>query len=68
MMLPRDVHTFPFEVEIVGQEMTLHPAAIETVRGLLLLDAGMPHKVGAIIDGIEWTTRSPRTNSTSPVT
>lgn len=53
MTLPGYVHTFPFEVEIVGREMTLHPAAIETERGLLLLDAGMPHTVGAIVDGIE---------------
>ncbi len=55
MTLPGYVHTFPFEVEIIGREMTLHPAAIETERGLLLLDAGMPHTVGAIVDGIEET-------------
>lgn len=53
MALPEHVHTFPFEAEIVGQTMTLHPSAVETERGLLLFDAGLPHKVDEVTDGIE---------------
>lgn len=53
MALPEHVHTFPFDAEIVGQLMTLYPSAVETERGLLLFDAGLPHKVDELTAGVE---------------
>ena len=35
------IHVFPQDVEVRGRELTLNPAAIETDRGLLLVDVGL---------------------------
>ncbi len=42
MALPNEVHDLPIDVAFGDREMTLTPAAVETPRGLLLLDVGMP--------------------------
>lgn len=49
MSLPDPVHVLPFEAAFGERTMRLHPAAIETDSGLLLLDTGMPHKVDDIL-------------------
>ncbi len=40
--LPDAVHHLPVDVEFEGRSMTLNPVAIETPRGLLLVDTGFP--------------------------
>jgi glyoxylase-like metal-dependent hydrolase (beta-lactamase superfamily II) len=40
MDLPDRTYVFPLDVEFEDREMTLHPSAIETDAGLLLLDVG----------------------------
>jgi glyoxylase-like metal-dependent hydrolase (beta-lactamase superfamily II) len=49
MSLPENVYTFPFDAQFGERTMTLHPSAIETESGLLLLDTGLPHKVENVI-------------------
>ena len=39
---PPGIHHLPLDVDFEGRMMTLHPAAVETPRGLLLLDTGFP--------------------------
>jgi glyoxylase-like metal-dependent hydrolase (beta-lactamase superfamily II) len=51
--LPESVHVFPLEVEFGGREMTLYPSGIETERGLLLLDAGLPETVPQLEERLE---------------
>ena len=48
MALPSSVHALPLDVEFDGRELRLHPSAIETDRGLLLLDVGLPDTVGQL--------------------
>ncbi|MFC7046213.1 MBL fold metallo-hydrolase [Halobacteriaceae archaeon GCM10025711] len=42
MSLPHGVHALSQTVAQADREVTIHPAAVETDRGLLLLDAGYP--------------------------
>ena len=44
------VHAFPQTISRDGQEATFTPAAVETDRGLLLLDVGFPHAVDQLED------------------
>jgi len=53
MDLPDHVHALPLSIERDGRELTFHPSAVETDRGLLLLDAGMPFTVGALADRLD---------------
>ena len=39
---PAGLHRLPLEVELNGRPLRLEPAAIETDRGLLLVDTGLP--------------------------
>lgn len=50
MALPPTVHALPVETEFDGRTLRLHPAAVETERGLLLLDAGLPDTVDQLVD------------------
>jgi glyoxylase-like metal-dependent hydrolase (beta-lactamase superfamily II) len=36
------VHVLPLDYELGDRELTLHPVAVETDRGLVLVDAGLP--------------------------
>jgi glyoxylase-like metal-dependent hydrolase (beta-lactamase superfamily II) len=45
MNLPDGMHTLSLNVAFEGREVTLHPSAIETDGGLLLLDVGLPGTV-----------------------
>lgn len=49
MALPAGVHAFPQTVTRDGESVTIHPAAVETARGVLLLDVGYP----GVIDQVE---------------
>jgi glyoxylase-like metal-dependent hydrolase (beta-lactamase superfamily II) len=42
MELTDGVHVLPLGYESGGRETTLHPTAVETDRGLVLVDAGLP--------------------------
>lgn len=42
------VYAFPLEYEFMGEQRTITPAAVETDRGLVLVDAGLPSHVDAI--------------------
>ena len=53
MSLPENVYTFPFDAQFGERTMTLHPSAIETENGLLLLDTGLPHKVENVISQMD---------------
>jgi glyoxylase-like metal-dependent hydrolase (beta-lactamase superfamily II) len=44
------VHAFPQTISRDGQEATFTPAAVETDRGLVLLDVGFPHAVDQLED------------------
>ena len=39
---PEGLHRLPLEVELKGRPLRLEPAAVETDRGLLLVDTGIP--------------------------
>lgn len=42
MEITDGVHTLPIEFEFMGDDVTIHPVAVETDRGLVLIDAGLP--------------------------
>lgn len=42
------IYTLPMEFEFQGETQLIHPAAIETGTGLILVDTGLPHHAGAI--------------------
>lgn len=48
--LPDGLHHLPLEVVFDGQALTIHPVAIETARGLLLVDTGFPGTLDALED------------------
>jgi len=52
MELTEHVYALPLEFEFGGREMTLYPAAVETPRGLLLLDAGPLGTTDQLADGL----------------
>jgi glyoxylase-like metal-dependent hydrolase (beta-lactamase superfamily II) len=52
MQLADHVHALPTVFEFNGREMTVHPVAIETPRGLLLLDAGPAGVTDQLADGL----------------
>ncbi|MFB6078415.1 MAG: MBL fold metallo-hydrolase, partial [Halarchaeum sp.] len=45
MELAPGVHDLAIDASLGDREMTLHPTAVETPRGLLLLDVGLPDAV-----------------------
>ncbi|WP_440990040.1 MBL fold metallo-hydrolase [Haloarchaeobius baliensis] len=57
-MTPDGVHTFSFEFEFGGRELTVHPTAVETDHGLVLLDVGLPGAAGQLRDALADVGRS----------
>ncbi|WP_049898319.1 MBL fold metallo-hydrolase [Halococcus agarilyticus] len=53
MDLPDHVHALSLDVAFEGREITLHPSAIETERGLLLLDTGLPSTIDQLADRLD---------------
>lgn len=59
MALPTGIHAFPQSMDREGETVTIHPAAVETPRGVVLLDVGFPgllEQVTANLDeaGRDW--------------
>ncbi|MFB6164376.1 MAG: MBL fold metallo-hydrolase [Haloarculaceae archaeon] len=52
MELASGVHSLSIDVSIADRSMTLHPAAVETPRGVLLLDVGMPEGADDLADAL----------------
>lgn len=52
MQVTDGVYALPLDVEIADREMTLNPVAVETPRGLLLLDTGMPGGADDLADAL----------------
>lgn len=53
MELAPGVHGLSLDVSLENQDLTLHPTAVETPRGLLLLDVGLPEKVDVLADALD---------------
>ena len=53
MELVEGVYSLPIDVAFGDREMTLNPAVVETHRGLLLLDVGMPDAVDDLADALD---------------
>lgn len=53
MRLASGVHAVSQTIARGDHEVTIHPAAVETDRGVLLLDVGYPGEVGQLVDGLE---------------
>jgi glyoxylase-like metal-dependent hydrolase (beta-lactamase superfamily II) len=51
-MDPDSIHALPVEAELTGRRVTLHPAAVVTPRGLLLVDVGPPGGVDGLADAL----------------
>lgn len=49
MALPAPVHAFPQSIDREGETVTIHPPAVETPRGAILLDVGFP----GLLDQVE---------------
>lgn len=52
MEITDGVHTLPIDFEFMGDPVTVHPVAIETGRGLLLVDAGIPGTTDQLAAGL----------------
>lgn len=50
MKIADGVYAFPQTITRDGQESTYHPAAVETERGLLLLDIGFPQAIDQLAE------------------
>ena len=50
---PDGVHHLPLDVSFGGREMTLNPVAIETSRGLLLVDTGFPGTLDQLTERLQ---------------
>lgn len=48
MELAPGIHALELGYERGGEELTIHPVAVETRRGLMLIDAGLPESHGQI--------------------
>lgn len=53
MELANGVHAPALDVTFGDREMTLNPVAVETPRGLLLLDVGLPDGVPVLADALD---------------
>jgi glyoxylase-like metal-dependent hydrolase (beta-lactamase superfamily II) len=51
-MTPEGVHTFRFEFAFGGRALTVHPTAVETDHGVVLLDVGLPGATDQLRDGL----------------
>ena len=55
--LPDPIHALALTGEQNGRELTIHPSAVETERGLLLVDVGLPGMLDELreaLDDAEW--------------
>lgn len=52
MEIAPGLHTFPQTITRDGQEVTIHPAAVETPRGVILIDVGFPGFLQLIGDNL----------------
>jgi len=50
MKLADGIYAFPQTITRNGGETTFHPAAVETDRGVLLVDVGFPHAIDQLSD------------------
>lgn len=48
MELAPGIHGLELSYERAGEQLTIHPVAVETRRGLMLIDAGLPESFGQI--------------------
>lgn len=60
MEIAPGIYAFPQTVDRNGMDITINPAAIETPRGVLLLDTGFPDQIDQLADnldshGFEWS-------------
>lgn len=53
MELATGLHAFPQTIEYDGTENTIHPAAVETDKGVVLLDTGYPGLLDQIEDNLQ---------------
>jgi len=53
MELTDGVYGLPIDVSLGDREMTLNPVAVETPRGLLLIDVGLPDGVDDLADALD---------------
>ena len=53
MELTEGAYGLPLDVSIDDREMTLNPVAVETPRGLLLLDLWLPNGVADLVDALD---------------
>lgn len=53
MRITDSTHSLPITVSIEDREMTLQPSVVETSRGLLLFDVGMPGGIGDLADALD---------------
>ncbi|WP_323677204.1 MBL fold metallo-hydrolase [Halorubellus sp. PRR65] len=53
MTLPNGVHDLAVPYERDGHELALHPVAVETARGLVLVDVGLPGSVPKIREALD---------------
>lgn len=55
MAIATGVYDFPQTIERAGEETTIHPSAVETPTGLLLIDVGFPGLVDQVGDNLAAT-------------
>jgi len=53
MELTDGVYVLPLDVSLGDREMTLNPVAVETPKGLLLLDVGLPDGLDDLADALD---------------
>lgn len=51
--LPNGVHDLQLHYELEDRELTIHPAAVETDRGIVLVDVGLPGSTDRIVAALE---------------
>lgn len=52
MALAEGVHALALEYEFEDRDLTIHPVAVETDRGVILVDVGLPGSTDRIADGL----------------
>lgn len=52
MSLANGVYALELVCEVDGRELTVNPAAVETPRGLVLVDAGVPEMIDVLADAL----------------
>jgi glyoxylase-like metal-dependent hydrolase (beta-lactamase superfamily II) len=52
MRLTEGVHSLPLSYEFEARDLEIHPAAVETDRGVILVDAGLPDSTAKIREAL----------------